>query len=74
VAVLSGEFLRGAEKLMALKIHPQAIIRGWRKAVVVARAALEAAAMNNSTDKGTLSIHSLYLIMLSCNAVCHVMY
>ena len=30
VAVLAGELLREAEKLIQLKIHPQTIIAGWR--------------------------------------------
>lgn len=50
VAVLSGEFLREAEKLVSSKIHPQTIIRGWRKAIVCARSALEEAAVDNGSD------------------------
>merc|ERR1719397_47504 len=50
VAVLAGEFLREAEKLINMQIHPQTIIRGWRKAVVVARNALEAAALDHSNN------------------------
>jgi T-complex protein 1 subunit beta len=50
VAVLAGELLREAEKLIAQKIHPQTIIRGWRKAVVTAREALLAHSMDNSKD------------------------
>lgn len=50
VAVLAGEFLREAEKLVSQKIHPQTVIRGWRKAIVVARNALEAASRDNSAD------------------------
>jgi len=50
VAVLAGEFLREAEKLVSAKIHPQTIIRGWRKAVTVARKALEDSAEDNSND------------------------
>jgi len=51
VSVLSGEFLREAEKLIMSKIHPQIIIRGWRKALAVARDTLEAASINNSADE-----------------------
>jgi T-complex protein 1 subunit beta len=51
VAVLAGELLREAEKLVNQKIHPAIILRGWRKAVVVAREALEKAATNNAEDK-----------------------
>jgi len=48
VAVLAGEFLRQAEQLIQQKIHPQTIIRGWRRAVVAAREALDASARDNS--------------------------
>jgi len=50
VAVLSGELLREAEKLTQQKIHPQIIIRGYRKAVGAARAALEGMAQDHSAD------------------------
>lgn len=50
VAVLAGELLREAELLIAKKIHPQTIIRGWRKAVKVALAELESSAVDNSAD------------------------
>jgi T-complex protein 1 subunit beta len=50
VAVLAGELLREAEKLIMMKIHPQTILRGWRKAVVAARAALEDCAEDHSKD------------------------
>lgn len=50
VAVLSGEFLREAEKLIMSKIHPQIIIRGWRKALNVARETLLAASRDHSND------------------------
>jgi len=50
VAVLAGELLREAEKLVLSKIHPQTIIRGWRKAIVTARQALEASALDHGHD------------------------
>jgi len=50
VVVLAGELLREAEKLVDMKIHPQTVIRGWRKAIVVARKALEDASMDNGSD------------------------
>lgn len=50
VAVLAGELLREAERLIAMKIHPTTIIRGWRKAVAVAREALETYAMDNHNN------------------------
>jgi chaperonin GroEL (HSP60 family) len=48
--VLAGELLREAEKLVNQKIHPQTIIRGWRKAVTVAREALRKSSLDNSAD------------------------
>jgi T-complex protein 1 subunit beta len=50
VAVLAGEFLRQAEMLVNAKIHPQIIIRGWRKALLAARASLEASALDNRAN------------------------
>ena len=50
VAVLSGEFLREAEKLVNAKIHPQTIIRGWRKALAVARESLTKSSVDNSNN------------------------
>lgn len=50
VTVLASELLREAEKLIDLKIHPQTIIAGWRKATDVARAALVASAQDHSAD------------------------
>lgn len=42
--------MREAEKLIDQKIHPQTIIAGWRKAVDVARSALQDFSMDNSSD------------------------
>ncbi|XP_044729121.1 T-complex protein 1 subunit beta [Chrysoperla carnea] len=50
VTVLAAELLREAEKLIEQKIHPQTIIAGWRKAVEVARHALQGASQDNSAD------------------------
>ena len=50
VVVLAGEFLREAEKLINQKIHPQTVIRGYRKGLEVARAALERSAIDNGAD------------------------
>ena len=50
VTVLAGELLREAEKLINLRIHPMVIIEGWRRATVVARAALEASSLDHSND------------------------
>ena len=41
VAVLASELLRQAEKLIDMRIHPQTIIAGWRKATDVAKEALK---------------------------------
>jgi len=51
VAVLAGELLREAEKLVNQKIHPQIIINGYRLARDKARETLLKIAMNNSTDR-----------------------
>mmetsp|Transcript_6508 Transcript_6508/g.10115 ORF Transcript_6508/g.10115 Transcript_6508/m.10115 type:complete len:539 (-) Transcript_6508:129-1745(-) len=50
VAVLTGEFLREAEKLINQKIHPAIIMRGWRKAVKVAREAVLKSSRDTSKD------------------------
>merc|ERR1719359_1781630 len=44
VVVLAAEMLRNAQFLVEAKMHPQVIIRGYRKALEVARAKLEAMA------------------------------
>jgi T-complex protein 1 subunit beta len=66
VAVLAGELLREAEKLLALKIHPQAVIRGWRMALAAAKAALIASALDHSKDEGTVVLfnHSFIFIIV----------
>jgi T-complex protein 1 subunit beta len=51
VAVLAGELLREAEKLVNNKIHPQIIIQGYRQARDKARETLLKIALNNSSDK-----------------------
>jgi len=50
VTVLASELLKEAEKLIAMKIHPQTAIGGYRKAVKIARTALENAAEDNGSD------------------------
>lgn len=50
VVVLAGEFLREAEKLLEMRIHPQTIIRGYRKAVQVAKKALVDSSVDNSKN------------------------
>lgn len=51
VTVLCGELLREAEFLVNQRVHPSTIIAGWRKAVVIARQALEAAAENHRDNE-----------------------
>lgn len=50
VTILAAELLREAEKLIEQKIHPQIIIAGWRKAVEIARTALQEASLDNSAN------------------------
>lgn len=50
VTVFASELLREAEKLIDLKIHPQTIIGGWRRAQDVAREALTDSAQDHSGD------------------------
>ena len=52
VVVLAGELLREAEKLCLMqKLHPQTIVRGWRKALVISKEALDACAVDNKEDE-----------------------
>ena len=50
VTVLASELLREAEKLIDLKIHPQTIIAGWRRAADTARDALTKSTQDHSSD------------------------
>lgn len=50
VTVLCGELLREAEFLINQRIHPMTIVSGWRQAAIIARKALESAAIDNSAD------------------------
>jgi T-complex protein 1 subunit beta len=50
VAVLAGELLREAEKLVQQKIHPQIIISGYRQARDAAQAELNKISMDNHED------------------------
>ena len=47
VVVLAAELLKEAERLVAMNLHPQTIIAGWRKATDCAREALAASAKDN---------------------------
>ncbi|KAF5362596.1 hypothetical protein D9758_009589 [Tetrapyrgos nigripes] len=50
VCVLAAEILREAEKLIAMKIHPQTIVEGIRLASAESLRALEASAVDNASD------------------------
>merc|ERR1712165_133727 len=50
VVVFASELLREAEKLIDMRIHPQTIVAGWRKATKVARQALESSAKDHGED------------------------
>ena len=50
VCVLAGELLREAEKLIEKKLHPQTIISGYRKALLIASKTLEQHAIDNSSN------------------------
>jgi T-complex protein 1 subunit beta len=50
VAVLAGELLREAEKLINKRFHPQIIIEGWREARKVARDTLLKISQDNSKN------------------------
>ena len=51
VTVLASELIREAEKLIDMRIHPQTIIAGWRKASAAAKEALEKSASDNSKNE-----------------------
>ena len=51
VTVLASELIREAEKLIEMRIHPQTIIAGWRKASAAAKEALENSASDNSKNE-----------------------
>ncbi|KAH7888230.1 chaperonin Cpn60/TCP-1 family [Phlebopus sp. FC_14] len=50
VCVLASELLREAEKLIAMKIHPQTIVEGYRIASRAALEALEKSAADHASD------------------------
>ncbi|KAI5991902.1 chaperonin Cpn60/TCP-1 family [Pisolithus albus] len=50
VCVLAAELLREAEKLIAMKIHPQTIVEGYRIANAAALDALQKAAVDHASD------------------------
>ncbi|KAF0309985.1 T-complex protein 1 subunit beta [Amphibalanus amphitrite] len=50
VTVLASELLKEAEKLVGMKLHPQNIIAGWRRATDIARKALAGSTVNHGSD------------------------
>merc|ERR1719499_1463987 len=51
VVVLAGELLKEGERLLDMKLHPNTIISGWRKAVDVAKKTLEMLGEDHSGDQ-----------------------
>lgn len=73
VAVMAGELLKEAEKLVAQKIHPQIIIKGWRQARDAAKKVLEEIAMDNSEDieKFENDLRNIAMTTLSSKLLLH---
>jgi T-complex protein 1 subunit beta len=73
VAVLAGELLREAEKLIQNKIHPQIIIKGWREARKVAQKVREEISSNNFEDKEAFKqdLKNIALTTLSSKLLLH---
>jgi len=73
VAVMAGELLKEAEKLVHAKIHPQIIISGWRQARDVAQRVLNEIAMDHFEDKEQFSIDlkNIALTTLSSKLLLH---
>jgi len=51
VVVLAGELLKEGERLLNMKLHPNTIMSGWRKAVDVAKKTLEMLGEDHSGDQ-----------------------
>ena len=73
VAVMAGELLKEAEKLVQQKIHPQIIIKGWRLARDVAKNVLEEIAMDNSADNEAFEndLRNIAMTTLSSKLLLH---
>lgn len=72
VAVLCGELLREAEKLIDARIHPQTVASGWRLAVKIAREELErAAAAKDDADEFRRDLVEVAKTTLSSKLVLH---
>ena len=73
VAVIAGELLKEAEKLVQQKIHPQIIIKGWRAARDTAKKVLEEIAMDNSANEEAFKsdLKNIALTTLSSKLLLH---
>ena len=73
VAVLAGELLRQAEKLVQMKIHPQTVIEGFRMARDIARKKLQDISFDNSGDveKFRADLMNIAMTTLSSKLVFH---
>ena len=73
VAVMAGELLKEAEKLVNQRIHPQIIIKGWRAARDVAKKVLEEIAMDNSANEEEFKkdLKNIALTTLSSKLLLH---
>ena len=73
VAVMAGELLKEAEKLVNAKIHPQIIIAGWREARKVAQKVLNEIAMDNSSNEEAFKqdLKNIALTTLSSKLLLH---
>ena len=73
VAVLAGELLRQAEKLVEMKIHPQTVIEGFRMARDAARKKLVDSSWDNSGDLEKFRADLMHVAMttLSSKLVFH---
>eukprot|EP01022_Parablepharisma_sp_SALTPOND_P004267 TRINITY_DN1195_c0_g1_i1.p1 TRINITY_DN1195_c0_g1~~TRINITY_DN1195_c0_g1_i1.p1 ORF type:complete len:628 (-),score=55.99 TRINITY_DN1195_c0_g1_i1:2521-4404(-) len=68
VAVLAGELLRQAEKLVEKKLHPQIIIEGFKAARDVARKRLHEIAVDNSEDPEKFKADLLNIAMTTLSS------
>ena len=73
VAVMAGELLKEAEKLVNQRIHPQIIIKGWRAARDVAKKVLEEIAMDNSANEAEFKrdLKNIAMTTLSSKLLLH---
>ncbi len=73
VAVMAGELLKEAEKLVNQRIHPQIIIKGWRAARDVAKKVLDDIAMDNSADEAAFEqdLRNIAMTTLSSKLLLH---